>query len=184
MICESESRVSSRRSCYYQWLGGLHNNRVSISKAWVPIANPCEKVRKNRDFRTFESLRKSICKSLRDFAKAYETINCESLRNIEKHCETVFANLRESLRKPAKYICESLLNPSISAKANLLKLAKVNAFCTCKSLLKHYLLNLAKGVFIASPTPCSSYCDSKRDCSLITSKIQWTSSQHYFMENT
>ena len=136
MICESESRVSSRRSCYCQWLGGLHNNRVSISKAWVPIANPCEKVRKNRDFRTFESLRKSICKSLRDFAKAYETINCESLRNIEKHCETVFANLHESLRKPAKYICESLLHPSISAKANLLKLAhgiiqSHGWFCCC-----------------------------------------------------
>ena len=44
----------------------------------------------NTPFRTFESLRKSICESLIKLAKACETINCESLQTLAKHCETKF----------------------------------------------------------------------------------------------
>ena len=55
-----------------------------------------------------------------------------------------------NLRKLAKlkYFCKSIF-----AKAYLRKLAKIHAFCTCKSLRKHNLRNLAKSVFIDSPTP-------------------------------
>ena len=58
------------------------------------FANPCEL---------------ETCK-LKDCEK-HETRNCKSLRNIAKHCETIPANLRESLQNQ---ICESLRNLSLS----------------------------------------------------------------------
>ena len=57
------------------------------------------------------------------------------------------------LAKACKAYFESLQtwNLSISVKAYLQKLAKIHAFLL-NILRKHYLQNLAKGVFIASPT--------------------------------
>ena len=80
-----------------------------ISK--VPIANPCENPWFSHLRILGESLRKSICESLRILAKACETMNCESLRRLAKHCETIFANLCESLRKPAKSYLRKLAKP-------------------------------------------------------------------------
>ena len=73
-----------------------------ISK--VPIANPCEKS-------WFSHLQILAKVHLQKIAKACETINCERLWNIAKRCDTIFANLRESLRKPAKSYLRKLAKP-------------------------------------------------------------------------
>ena len=71
---------------------------------------PLRILAKNQDF-VGESLRKSICESLRILAKACETMNCESLRKLAKYCESVFANLLEvceSRRVTSVKACESI----------------------------------------------------------------------------
>ena len=113
---------------------------------------PLRILAKNHDFRTCESLRKSICEGLRKLAKA-----CESLRKLAKACESLRKLAKPEiftackiLRKIAKvqqqnHICEfaavleSLLKP---AKAYLRKLSKPKYFCesifakACKNTLR------------------------------------------------
>ena len=69
----------------------LQKSRFSHLAKISHLAKPC----KNPDFRTHETLQKSICKTLRNFAKLLvcKTTNCETLRNIAKHCETIFATI-------------------------------------------------------------------------------------------
>ena len=94
----------------------------NISK--LPIAKPCEKPW-------------FFAQTLLNFAKLFAK-PCLMLQNNAKPGQYLrkCATTCESL---LNHICENLQNLSISAKAYLQILAKVHAFWTCKSLLKHYL---------------------------------------------
>ena len=118
---------------------------------------PLRILAKTHDFRTCESLANpcespfaKACESLRKLAKPWIAKACEGLRNTAKPYLRICAKACESLRN---HTCESLRNLSIIAKAYLRKLAKIHAFRTCESLRKHDLRNLAKGEFIAPPSP-------------------------------
>ena len=95
------------------------------------FANPCE----------LETCKLKACEKR-------ETRNCKSLRNIAKRCKTIPANLRESLRKPAK--------------SNLRKLAKP------KYLRQHICESLRKYIRFALANPCeNTICEILRKVYLL-----------------
>ena len=121
----------------------------------MPITNPCEKPWFSHLRILEESLRKSICESLRKLAKACKSLrklakpwiakNCESLRNtakpylricakLAKACEITFANPCETEVFLRMHICETL------RKYMHFALAKPCENTICETLRKVYLL--------------------------------------------
>ena len=120
----------------------------------------CDPLQKNHDFGVCETLQKSICETLRKFAKVCENKNCKT---ITKCCKEV-----------RNHICETLQNIAKDYEINMQKLAKPKYFCegifanACKIICislsrilaktqfaKTNLQNLAKNVtvLIACSTP-------------------------------
>ena len=107
----------------------------------LALENPC----KSLFAKLCETLRNMRNHKLRNLANPCETLRnhiCEFARKLAKACEIIFAKACETLVLLRKHICESLRKHMHFALA----------IRSCKSLRKHDLRNLAKGVFIACPT--------------------------------